>query len=98
MTNVLYFESVGGNYEENALSNVGNYRIRTAFKNLDGVAYYLELSRSYRNGYEGNKRKVTFDWAIGIDHLFKIEDRISEQMFTFCSPSGIWFFSVFLVD
>jgi hypothetical protein len=41
---VLLFEGAGMNYEVDELSDVGNYRIQTAFINNDGVPVYFECS------------------------------------------------------
>lgn len=68
--NILYFEGAGMDYTSEH-SNVGNYRIRTAFKNLDGVEYYLELGRGHRRNEKG---KTVSEWALYIDHLFSFED------------------------
>jgi|APAga8741244001_1050109.scaffolds.fasta_scaffold12024_2 hypothetical protein len=84
MTNILYFEGAGMEYDLNELSNVGNYRIRTAFKNLDGIEYYIELGNAARHGYLGNSQKLVTvsEWALHIDHLFKIEDRNKIELST----------------
>lgn len=66
---ILYFEGAGMDYETNEHSNVGNYRIRTAFTNNDGIQYYIELGRAARRN---KKYKTTSEWALRIDHLFKL--------------------------
>ncbi len=72
----LYFEGAGMDYETNQESNVGNYRIRTSFKNLNGVGYYIELSRGEKREFNKNgKSKTVSEWALYIDYLFSFEDR-----------------------
>lgn len=75
MKKVLYFEGAGMDFKENEFSNVGNYRIRTAFTNNDGIKYYIEMGRSprYTKTKSGKLQKVS-DWALRIDHLFIYED------------------------
>lgn len=82
MTNVLYFEGAGMNFyseEQTNFSDVGNFRIRTAFKNLNGVEYYIEMGSCPRYDKKG---KVETSWGLRIDHLFKIEDRHKEELST----------------
>jgi hypothetical protein len=67
----LYFEGAGMDYEATQESNVGNYRIRTAFKNLDGEEFYIELGNGYRRNEKG---KTITEWALRIDFLFSMED------------------------
>jgi len=65
--NILYFEGAGGDYDSNEKSDIGNYRIRTAFKNDEGKLIYLEMG-----GHDfGDKKKGTH-WKTHIDHLFYI--------------------------
>lgn len=82
----LYFEGAGMDYTPNEFSNVGNYRIRTAFLNNDGKAIYIELGRCnrYRNtSLKGNKplkkKIVVSEWALNIDHLFFIVEGEDEN-------------------
>lgn len=80
MTNVLYFEGAGMDFygqEQTNFSDVGNFRIRTAFRNLDGIEYYIELGRGTRYNEKG---KLISEWTLRIDHLFKIEDRHKEEL------------------
>lgn len=74
--NILYFEAVGMDYEKNESSDICNYRIRTSFKNSDGEQYYIELGNTARHNEKG---KVIFEWALRIDHLFKVADRMNES-------------------
>lgn len=76
MKKVLYFEGAGMDYELNNYSDVCNYRIRTSFFNNEGIQYYIELGRSWR---PTNKKKINFEWALRIDHLFLVEDRDSDN-------------------
>ena len=60
---VLYFEGAGMNTYESG-EDVGNYRIRTAFKNNDGEKIYLELG-----GHNFNDKRIKkFGWYSHIDH------------------------------
>jgi len=68
----LYFEGAGMDYETIQESNVGNYRIRTAFTNNKGIQYYLELGRGTRRNEKG---KSITEWALYIDFLFSFEDK-----------------------
>nr|WP_156736427.1 hypothetical protein [Mycobacterium sp. E3298] len=68
----LYFEGAGMDYEANENSNVGNYRIRTAFTNKLGEEFYIELGRGYRRNEKG---KTISEWALRIDFLFSFEDQ-----------------------
>lgn len=65
MSKVLYFEGAGMNIDEEG-SNVGNYRIRTAFLNSEGRKIYLELG-----GHKFNDKKKS-GWASNIDTTFYI--------------------------
>jgi len=81
--NVLYFEGAGMNFyseEQTNYSDVGNFRIRTAFKNLDGTSFYIELGNCPRFENKGKKMKVVTDFALRIEHLFKLEDRFKEEL------------------
>lgn len=81
--NVLYFEGAGMDFysnEQTDHSNVGNFRIRTAFKNNEGVEYYIELGNTIRYDFTKKKPKVISNFALGIDHLFKLEDRNKEEL------------------
>jgi hypothetical protein len=73
---VLYFEGAGMNYETNEHSNVENYRVRTSFYNNEGVQYYIELGRTIRYNAKG---KVETEWALRIDHLFKVAERFDHD-------------------
>lgn len=67
MTKVLYFEGAGMEiYEEG--SNVGNYRIRTAFLNNEGNSIYLELG-----GHKFNDKKKS-EWRSHVDYVFNINN------------------------
>lgn len=80
MTKILYFEGAGMDFygkEQTDYSDVGNFRIRTAFKNNDDIAYYIELGNCPR--YNEKHKKIS-DFALRIDHLFKIEDRHKEEL------------------
>ena len=71
---ILYFEGAGMEiYEEG--SNVGNYRIRTAFLNNEGKAIYIELG-----GHKFNDKKVSY-WRTHLDYLHYItEDGENESI------------------
>lgn len=67
---VLLFEGAGGDYAANELSDVCNYRIRTAFVNNDGVPVYFELG-----GHEVTKlgrKNVQPFWSLHVDHVFQL--------------------------
>ncbi|MBN3352009.1 hypothetical protein CF086_17075 [Clostridium botulinum] len=66
-TNILYFEGAGCNYNPNEKSDIGNYRIRTAFINNEGKLIYLELG-----GHEFSDKKKGIHWKTHIDHAFYI--------------------------
>ena len=66
----LYFAEMGMSYNDKA-SDVGSYRIRTAFKNNDGKKIFLELGNTHRYN---NKGKSIFDWALRVDFCFYITD------------------------
>lgn len=75
MTKVLYFEGVGVDFyseEQTNYSDVGNFRIRTAFKNLDGKQIYIEMGNCIRHDWTNKKPKKITDFALRIDHLFEI--------------------------
>lgn len=78
MKKTLYFEGAGLDFYESCPSDVGNYRIRTAFKNLNGDSIYIELGRSSRfcqvgkNGKTLKKPKLVSEWALHIDYVFEI--------------------------
>ncbi len=81
---VLYFEGAGMDFysnEQTDFSDVGNFRIRTSFLNNDGVQYYIELGSAVRYA-ETNKGKQILDsnFALRIDHLFKVEDRNKPEL------------------
>ncbi|HFL2524753.1 TPA: hypothetical protein ACG3IY_001219 [Clostridioides difficile] len=67
MKKILLFEGAAMNiYEEG--SDVGNYRIRTAFINDNGDKIYLELGGNLQNC----KTSKRFGWYTHIDHCFNI--------------------------
>src|SRR5699024_1859310 len=70
--NILYFEGSGmffNNRElESSLSDVGNFRIRTRFKNLDGRQIYLELG----NGQELGKRNTLKRMFLTVEFCFYV--------------------------
>lgn len=77
--NILYFEGAGmffNNRElESSFSDVGNFRIRTSFKNLDGRQIYLELG----NGKELGKRNTLKRMFLTVDFCFYVpEDKEQE--------------------
>jgi hypothetical protein len=78
----LYFEGAGMDFYEEAAkqSDVGNFRIRTAFTNDEGIQYYIELGRTNRHGYKGKSKKLVAlsEWALRVDHLFDLADRDKE--------------------
>lgn len=82
MTNILYFEGAGMDYEVNNESDVTNYRIRTSFKNLDGIQYYIEMGRCPNYDFSKRSPKLLTEWGMRIDHLFKTEDRFREELAT----------------
>lgn len=76
MKKVLYFEGAGMSiYEEG--SNVGNYRIRTAFLDDEGNSIYLELG-----GHEFNDKKRS-EWRSHIDHVFYIPQNDEEKTYEY---------------
>lgn len=64
---VLYFEGAGMDFNEEG-SNVGNYRIRTAFLNNDGQEIYLELSGTFFDDKKNNR----FGWKTFITDCFNL--------------------------
>lgn len=64
----LYFEGAGCDFQDEN-SDVGNYRIRTAFANNKGEKIYLELGSCPRFD---NKLRRTTDWALRLDFAFYI--------------------------
>lgn len=70
---VLYFEGAGMDFEQNNLnqSDVLNHRIRTSFKNNDGIVFYLEMGNVYQRD---KKSKVTEKMMCRIDYCFKVKD------------------------
>lgn len=83
MENILYFEGAGMDFygeEQTKFSDVGNFRIRTAFKNNYGIPFYIELGSTYTYNPKNNKEII--DWNLRIDHLFKLEDRFKGEYIT----------------
>lgn len=79
MANVLYFEGAGMDFYGEAIkqSDVGNFRIRTAFTNNDGKKIYIELGNGARWGYKStrSKKKTCISkWALHISHMHEITD------------------------
>lgn len=76
MEKVLYFEGAGMDFYEEAEKNsdVGNFRIRTVFKNNDGIPYFIEMGRGAKHGYKGRSKKLTVinEWALYVSCLFEI--------------------------
>lgn len=74
-TNILYFDGAG---VDNTSNNLGNCRIRTAFKNDDGRAVYLELtSYTVHKYYDHKKNRRYREYPAGtelgfISHCFYI--------------------------
>lgn len=64
---VLYFEGAGMDFNEES-SNVGNYRIRTAFINNDNQEIYLELSGTFFDDKKNNR----FGWKTFITDCFNL--------------------------
>lgn len=84
----LYFEGAGMNMnnEDGKCSDVGNYRIRTAFTNDKGDKIYLELSRgtSWRyNSLNGGKKllkpKIASRFALVIDSVHYITGGTNDE-------------------
>lgn len=78
---VLLFEGAGGDYK-NELSDVGNYRIRTAFVNNEGIPVYFECgghekTHEYKNGRR-KKLKRPY-WSLHIDHIFYLTGDCDEN-------------------
>lgn len=73
---VLYFEGAGMDFYEEAsnVSDVGNFRIRTSFKNLDGEQYFIELGNCPRYDMTKTKPKVITNYALHISCLFKVTE------------------------
>ncbi|GCD12601.1 hypothetical protein [Clostridium tagluense] len=69
----LLFEGAGMEYTDEE-SNIGNYRIRTAFINNEGKQIYLEMGRSpvYEASGKSKKMKIISEWGTCISHLFYI--------------------------
>ncbi|HBF4443294.1 TPA: hypothetical protein KON86_002927 [Clostridioides difficile] len=75
MKKILLFEGAGMNiYEEG--SDVGNYRIRTAFIDDNGDKIYLELGGNLQNC----KTAKRFGWYTHIDHCFNISVSTDENV------------------
>ena len=73
--NIILFEGAGMNiYEEG--SDVGNYRIRTAFIDGNGNKIYLELGGTLYNG----KTSKRFGWYTHIDHCFNLSVATDENI------------------
>ena len=70
---VLYFQGMGWPFDEEAAqqSDVGNYRICTSFKNLEGKQIFIEFAKGPRYDTK-NKRKVITDYALFIPDLFVV--------------------------
>lgn len=70
----LYFCGMGMDFYEEASkqSDVGNFRIRTAFTNLDGKRIFLEMGNCTRYDFSKKKPEKETDYALCIDHLFEI--------------------------
>ena len=67
---VLYFEGAGCDFTPTKLSDIGNHRIRTAFKNDEGKLVYIELS-----GFDvKDKKKTITHWKAHVDHAHYITD------------------------
>lgn len=82
MEKILYFEGAGMSFysrEQIDNSDVGNFRIRTAFQNLDGERFYIELGNCPRYDTTKKKPKKITDYALVIDHLFKIIENKGEE-------------------
>ena len=69
MKKTLYFEGAGMDYT-NLHSDIGNYRIRTAFTNNEGKQIYLEISG--HEFTEGKGKKKTKIWKTSFDHVHYI--------------------------
>ncbi|MCM3227547.1 hypothetical protein [Terribacillus saccharophilus] len=79
---ILYFEGAGWDFyseEQTAFSDVGNFRIRTAFKNLDGTKIYIELTNGARHDTTKEKPVVLTQFALYISHLSKIDGTDDEN-------------------
>lgn len=78
-TKILYFEGAGMDFyseEQTKYSDVGNFRIRTAFKNLEGTEYYIEFGRGIRREKNSKGKFIVIsEWGLHIDYLFSFEDQ-----------------------
>ena len=73
---VLYFEGAGMYFDKYVKgSDVGNYRIRTAFRNNEGKNIYIELGGTDMN----DKVTKRFGWYSRIDHLFFIPENKNDD-------------------
>lgn len=72
---VLYFEGAGMSYNSST-SDIGNHRIRTAFRNNNNQSIYLEVSN---HEFTDNKKQT--EWRISVDHLFYIQDNPKDKIY-----------------
>lgn len=75
----LYFEGAGMDFytDENwKHSDVGNFRIRAAFKNDEGAKFYLEIM----NGTVYNKKKEVERYSLVIDYCFEVPTNKDEEI------------------
>lgn len=82
--NILYFEGAGCNYSPNEKSDIGNYRIRTAFKNNEGKLIYLEMCAGFI--YNEKHKKQIERYFLYIDFCFYITGGEDD-----CNNSRIYF-------
>lgn len=73
----LYFEGAGMDYTPNEKSDMGNYRIRTAFLNNEGKSIYLEVSgHEFTEKVKSKKINV---WKSHICFAFYIPENEEEK-------------------
>lgn len=74
MKKTLYFMGMGMNFtsEEVKGSDVGNYRIRTTFKDNNNNIIFVEFSRGHKLERINNKLVITSDLALHVGHLFNL--------------------------
>jgi hypothetical protein len=84
----LYFEGAGMNFygEQPDHIDVGNFRIRTSFKNLDGKQIYLEMGNGHRHDLTKKKPKIITKWALHIDFVHEVT---SDPKIDDCNKSRI---------
>lgn len=79
--NKLYFERAGMDFyneEQKENSDIGNHRIRTAFKNNEGKTFFVDLGNTYKRdkkGKQNGEMGISFDFIIDIEKLKEQEEK-----------------------